>query len=181
MSATPNAPATDLFGPDMFFKLAESPSTFDLLGDFELVTILLSVQTSPGSFNLDASDARMDRVMRVLGLPRTPTDALARAFGPEMISRLATNPATLPLIQAYDFFTRLTAVQNDVTLLPDHMGDPRMGKALVALLQETVYSMPTAAIPTMEELVARILAEPENEWPLWGDYVLVAELVHLSS
>ncbi|KAF0697973.1 Aste57867_11380 [Aphanomyces stellatus] len=71
-------------------------------------------------------------------------------------------------------FPKLMAVQNDVSSLPDHMNDPRMGKALVALLQASVYATACPVIGSVAELVDHLLVDPAKEWPLWDDYVLLS-------
>ncbi|KAF0693460.1 Aste57867_15589 [Aphanomyces stellatus] len=130
----------ELFNRDMYFKLAASPATFTLLGDYEFVTILQEIETNSSRFELHKSDPRVVRATTLLQLSLLSMDAVSRAFDCVMISRLAINLDTVPLLQAYDFFPKLKAVQNDVSLLPDHMNDPRMGKALVALLQASIYA-----------------------------------------
>ncbi|KAF0688040.1 Aste57867_20303 [Aphanomyces stellatus] len=72
-------------------------------------------------------------------------------------------------------------IQNDVSTLPEHMSDPRMGKALVALLQATVYATACPVMGSVAELVDYLIAAPDNELPLWGPFVLVSNLIKRSS
>ncbi|KAF0693457.1 Aste57867_15586 [Aphanomyces stellatus] len=130
-SQTNAAPATlsieltqlpELFNRDTYFKLAASPTTFTLFGDHEFVTILQDIEANPSRFELHKSDPRVVRATTVLQLSLLSMDAVSSAFDPlTTISRLASNPATVHLLYAYDFIPKLMAVQNDVSLLPDHM------------------------------------------------------------
>ncbi|KAF0716526.1 hypothetical protein As57867_002794, partial [Aphanomyces stellatus] len=154
----------DLFNRDMYFKLAASPATFTLLGDYEFVTILQDIKANPSRFELHRFDPRVVRATTVLQVSLLSMEAVTSAFDPLLaISRLATNPTTIPLLQAYDFFPKLMAVQNDVFLLPDHMNDPRKGKALVALLQASVYATACPVIGSVAELVKHLLVGQSYE------------------
>ncbi|KAF0683489.1 Aste57867_24465 [Aphanomyces stellatus] len=170
-----------MFNREMYFKLAGSSSTFSLLADHEFLVFLQEIQANPSHLEQHKTDRRMVLALKVLESAPPSMDAVSTAFDPRTaISLLATNPATVPLLQSFDFFPKLMVVQNDVSTLPEHMSDPRMGKALVALLQATVYATACPVIGSVAELVDYLIAAPDKEWPLWGPYVLVSNLIKRS-
>ncbi|KAF0719027.1 Aste57867_1329 [Aphanomyces stellatus] len=94
------------FNRDMYFKLAASPATFPLLGDPEYVTILQDIESNSSHFELHKSDPRVVRATTVLQLSLLSMDAVSSAIDPLLaiarlaskITRLASNPATVPLL-----------------------------------------------------------------------------------
>ncbi|KAF0696446.1 Aste57867_12797 [Aphanomyces stellatus] len=176
-------PATamaQLFDDHMFFKLAQCPATMHLLADFELVTKLQAIQNCVHKTSDLASDPRMAPVFVALASTQPSTDAVARAFGPDMISKVASNPITVQFLTDSSFYLKLTSVQQDVSKLPLYMDDWRMGIVLTELLRDAL-ALDTPTFDTLDALVAYIGHEKGKQWPLINYFVLCSDVIATSN
>ncbi|KAF0687404.1 Aste57867_20852 [Aphanomyces stellatus] len=161
-----------LFGPDMFFKLVQDPLTLNALGNIDFVENLLDIQHYPERHSLYAHDVRMTSVLSALNSKQPTTEAIDRAFGPDMIPKIAKNVETAAFLQDPSFIQKLLAIQKDVTRLPEHMNHPLMGKTVVALL----YTPPDATIMSVAQLLA-CTRDTKHQWPLFGKFVLTTDVL----
>ncbi|KAF0713911.1 Aste57867_4158 [Aphanomyces stellatus] len=172
--------ASHLFGPNVYYKLALNPMTWDFLGDFDFVQKLQVIQHHPERWQQDLEERRMIEVMHVLASTSPPCmDDLTCAFGSKMNSKLASNSRSVGLLADCSFLPKLLQVQQDLSKSPEFMDDARMGTALVALFKASRPKLPTFS--SLKDLVSHLRDNNTQLWPLMNNFVLCAEVIASSN
>ncbi|CAK4672604.1 hypothetical protein LEN26_016089 [Aphanomyces euteiches] len=176
--------ATDLFGNDMFVKLANSSESIFFLGDAEFVSKLMTMRKDPKVAASSSSDPRMAIAQSIVESTPPSWEIIERAFDATMVSKLATNPKTVGFLADYTLLQKLLGIQQNPRTFDDAMEDPRVGTALLELLNveepQHVETPTQVAIQSLDELTTKLLSDKKT-WPLLGTFVLYPDLVASSS
>ncbi|KAG9403763.1 putative protein serine/threonine kinase [Aphanomyces cochlioides] len=177
----------DLFGSDMFVKLANSSESIFFLGDAEFVSKLMALRKNPQVVASSSSDPRMAIAQSVVESTPPSWEIIERAFDSTMVSKLATNPKTVGFLADYALLQKLLGIQMNPRTFDDAMKDPRVGTALLELLNveepkhvEAPKQVAISRIQSLDELTTRLLSDKKT-WPLLGTFVLYPDLVASSS